>query len=146
MMAEPSGACFGAHETGRIVKQERGMMAEPLGCHDCGLRYGGEAWVEAVIPDAAWCRISPTGDLGGILCISCMARRLRVRGLTDVPVWLCGTEPLKAQTGDPSTAEKAGYYGGYRDPDHRGRLVPIATANDVLGILKDAVDSDGGWG
>jgi hypothetical protein len=66
--------------------------------------YGGDSWVEAVIPDKVWNKIKPTGcqDGCGILCISCIARRLRILGMKEVPVWLCGTEPLIAMHGDPS--------------------------------------------
>jgi hypothetical protein len=56
-----------------------------LACADCGLPYGDPGWVDAVIPDDAWREISPTGDLGGVLCITCMARRLTVAG-RHVPV------------------------------------------------------------
>lgn len=73
-------------------------------CHDCGLEYGGKSWIEAVIPDQVWEEISPTQDMGGILCISCMAKRLRAFGCKPgtIPVWLCGMEPLMSMPGDPS--------------------------------------------
>ena len=73
-------------------------------CYDCGIMYGGNSWVEAVIPDKVWNKIKPTGcqDGCGILCISCIARRLRILGIKEVPVWLCGTEPLVTMHGDPS--------------------------------------------
>lgn len=70
-------------------------------CYDCGKEYGGDDWVEAVIPDLIWNKISPTKNSGGILCIHCMGRRLKQAGYKDVPVWLCGTEPFKAMEGDP---------------------------------------------
>lgn len=75
-----------------------------LGCANCGLEYGGDAWIEAVIPDKVWNDIRPEGkpEGAGILCISCIAKRLTQKGYTDVPVWLCGTEPLKVIEGDPS--------------------------------------------
>ena len=75
-----------------------------MSCHDCGKEYGGDDWIEAVIPDLIWAVITPTGDInpkGGLLCISCMAKRLKRAGYKNVPVWLCGTEPLKAMEGDP---------------------------------------------
>ncbi len=70
-------------------------------CYDCGLDYQDPGWIEAIVPMKAWNEISPTGDSGGILCITCISRRLRSRGCKDVPVWLCGTEPLRAVAGDP---------------------------------------------
>jgi len=66
------------------------------GCDGCGLAYGSEGWIEAMIPDWVWKRISPSGDSGGILCITCIARRLTRAGIANVPVMLCGTEPLRA--------------------------------------------------
>lgn len=81
-----------------------GMVENKTGnCYDCGLEYGKPGWVEAIIPDKAWNLIRPD-DCGkgcGILCIGCMSQRLVERGLSDVPVWLCGTEPLRAMMGDP---------------------------------------------
>ena len=74
-------------------------MAE---CYDCGLDYGCIGWIEAIIPDNVWDFISPTGDGGGILCINCISQRLTERGLSRIPIWFCGTEPIKAQCGEPS--------------------------------------------
>lgn len=70
-------------------------------CHDCQLDYGGDGWIEAVIPDKVWNKIKPAhcGDGAGLLCITCIARRLKILGYKDVPVWLCGTEFLTAQSG-----------------------------------------------
>lgn len=58
---------------------------DPLACYDCGLRYGGPGWMDAVVANDMWAKISPTGDEGGILCISCMARRCEALGLESVP-------------------------------------------------------------
>ena len=72
-------------------------------CYDCGLEYGGKSWIETSIPDKIWKRISPTGDDGGLLCISCIVRRLREIGCDrKVPIFICGTEPIVAIEGDPS--------------------------------------------
>ena len=72
------------------------------GCYDCGLDYQDIGWIEAIIPDKVWDFISPTGDSGGILCITCISRRLAENGLSRIPVWFCGIEPLKAQWEHPS--------------------------------------------
>jgi hypothetical protein len=68
----------------------------PLACYQCLLRYGGGHWIEAVVANDVWERISPTGNEGGILCINCMADRLQRLGLHDVPVKLTAG-PLIAQ-------------------------------------------------
>ena len=78
------------------------MEGKRIGCYDCSKPYGEDGWIEAVIPDHVWIRISPTGNIGGILCISCISKRLKDAGIWGVPVWLCGTEPLIAIAGDPS--------------------------------------------
>lgn len=72
-------------------------------CYDCGLAYGGIEWIEAIIPDKIWDRIRPEGTSkgNGILCITCIIRRLRRMGFENVPIWLCGTEPVQAISGDP---------------------------------------------
>jgi hypothetical protein len=74
-----------------------------IGCDDCGRKYGEEDWIEAIIPDKVWNKIRPDGygKGGGILCISCIAKRLKEKGYKRVPVWLLGTEPLRAMPGDP---------------------------------------------
>jgi len=77
-----------------------------MGCYDCGLIYGEPGWIEAIIPDKVWNEISPKKNEGGILCISCISRRLVEKGYKNVPVWLCGTEPLKAMCGDPGDEVK----------------------------------------
>lgn len=73
------------------------------GCYDCNLEYGGDGWIEAIIPDKIWDMIRPDGcaEGQGLLCITCISRRLAEKGLKNIPVWLCGTEPLKARTGGP---------------------------------------------
>jgi hypothetical protein len=81
-------------------------MRERVGCYDCGLPYGEPGWIEAIIPNSIWDEISPTKNSGGILCITCIARRCHERGLKNVPVWLCGTEPLIAMAGEPMIEEK----------------------------------------
>ena len=71
------------------------------GCYDCGLSYTDPGWIEAIIPDKVWNQISPTGDQAGLLCITCISRRLRAKGYKRIPVWLCGTEPLRPIPRDP---------------------------------------------
>lgn len=54
-------------------------------CHDCKRPYGNEhGFPDFVIDDAAWKAISPTGDEGGLLCPSCICKRLHDRGLSEV--------------------------------------------------------------
>ncbi len=59
---------------------------EEVTCHDCNRPYGDEyGFPDLVLPNATWAAISPTGDEGGMLCPSCICKRLADRGLEDVP-------------------------------------------------------------
>ena len=86
-----------------FAKQKKGDNMSKACCYDCGLPYGQNGWIEAIIPDKIWNKIQPDGcaDGGGILCILCISKRLDQIGLKGVPVWLTGTEPLKAMLGSP---------------------------------------------
>lgn len=81
----------------------KNIKKNKVGCYDCGLPYSDDVWIEAIIPDKVWNIIRPegAGKGCGLLCISCISRRLVKKGLKDIPVWLCGTEPLKAMPGYP---------------------------------------------
>jgi hypothetical protein len=67
-----------------------------VACEDCERAYGDEGWIECIVPDDVWRQISTTHDDGGILCISCISRRIKRLGLSNVPVMLCGTEAICA--------------------------------------------------
>lgn len=46
-------------------------------CHDCNRPYGHEhGFPDLTIPYWAWKQISPTGDDSGLLCPSCICKRL----------------------------------------------------------------------
>lgn len=42
-------------------------------CLDCGMPYGGDDWLDCVLPRWQWLEINP--DDGGILCANCMVKR-----------------------------------------------------------------------
>lgn len=42
-------------------------------CLDCGMPYGGEDWLDCLLPRWQWLEINP--DDGGILCANCMVKR-----------------------------------------------------------------------
>jgi hypothetical protein len=55
-------------------------------CHDCSRPYGDEhGFPDLLIPDAEWRKISPNGDGPGLLCPSCICKRLYDAGITDCP-------------------------------------------------------------
>jgi hypothetical protein len=55
-------------------------------CHDCDRPYGDEhGFPDLVIADDAWRTISPDGDGNGLLCPSCICKRLHEAGLSEVP-------------------------------------------------------------
>lgn len=69
-------------------------MSSIAKCHDCGLVYGDPGWIETHLPQDVWKEIAPNPEGHGILCINCISRRLAERGFKDVPIVLCGMEPI----------------------------------------------------
>jgi len=60
--------------------------AQPTDCVDCGRHYGNEyGFPDLDLPNDVWAAISPTGNGGGLLCPSCICKRLADRGFEDVP-------------------------------------------------------------
>lgn len=63
-------------------------------CYDCGRRYGDEyGFPDLEIPDEDWKRISPFGNGGGLLCPSCICRRLHDKEIITIGKFMSG--PLK---------------------------------------------------
>ena len=58
---------------------------DPLACYDCKLLYSDPAWVDVIVPDDLWARISPAEVQGykggGVLCFTCMVRRCVALGI-----------------------------------------------------------------
>lgn len=73
------------------------MTDEPIAvCADCIRPYGDEhGFPDLIIPFAAWRRISPTGDDGGLLCPNCICKRLHAAGMSDVPAAF-GSGPIRS--------------------------------------------------
>lgn len=55
-------------------------------CEDCGLPYTSPQWVDAVVSDDVWERLSGRADGGGLLCLACMDRRAGALGIIITPV------------------------------------------------------------
>ena len=67
-------------------------------CADCGRKYGDEfGFPDLMIDDWAWLKISPRKSEGGLLCPSCICRRLSSHGISCKGVFmsgpLCGLTP-----------------------------------------------------
>ena len=63
-------------------------------CYDCGRRYGNEfGFPDLVVPNDVWQKIAPLNDEGGLLCPSCMCRRLWLAGIKTKGVFTSG--PLR---------------------------------------------------
>lgn len=61
-----------------------GMSETPLTCFDCPLVYGSPGWADFIVLDEVWRQISPSGGKGGILCVTCMIRRMENIGLHSI--------------------------------------------------------------
>ena len=75
------------------MNDKRMMDKRPIGeCYDCGRKYGGQGWVDAVVADEVWEQIKPEVvadvEAAGLLCFCCMAKRCEARGLSKVEVAL----------------------------------------------------------
>lgn len=67
------------------VRQMRGC------CYDCGRRYGDEfGFPDLIVNDDIWKSISPSGDSGGLLCPSCICRRLEDAGIQTTGRFMSG--------------------------------------------------------
>lgn len=61
-----------------------------MSCEDCKRPYGSGGFPDLIIPYWAWKRISPTGDDGGLLCPSCICKRLHDKGLKCEGAFMSG--------------------------------------------------------
>jgi hypothetical protein len=60
-------------------------------CQDCERPYGAEhGFPDLIVPFDVWCRISPSGDDGGLLCPSCICARLHKAGITCEGAFMSG--------------------------------------------------------
>lgn len=54
-------------------------------CYDCDRPYGHRhGFPDLVVSNEVWQRISPTGDEGGLLCPSCICKRLHDVGMSNI--------------------------------------------------------------
>ena len=64
------------------------MMAS---CEDCDRPYGDEhGFSDMVIPYDAWKQISTAGDDSGMLCPSCICKRLHAKGIKCEAAFMSG--------------------------------------------------------
>jgi hypothetical protein len=68
-------------------------------CDECERPYGAEhGFPDLIIPNYIWRRISPSGDDGGLLCPSCICKRLHAAGISAVEAaFMSG--PIESVTG-----------------------------------------------
>lgn len=62
-----------------------------MSCFDCGRAYGEKhGFPDLVISNWAWEQISPSGDEGGLLCPSCICKRLVDKGIRCEGAFMSG--------------------------------------------------------
>ena len=62
------------------------MSALKAKCADCECPYGDEhGFSDLIIPDWAWKKIAPSECGNGLLCPSCICKRLHEAGIEKVP-------------------------------------------------------------
>lgn len=66
-------------------------------CHDCERPYGHEhGFPDLIVPFWVWKQVSPSGDEGGLLCPSCICKRLHAAGITCEGAFMSG--PIRSVT------------------------------------------------
>ena len=66
-MRDPERDDGGARE-----KEEWGPAPSFGGCAGCGRPYSDDGFMDFIVPNGVWAKISPTGDSGGLLCPGCI--------------------------------------------------------------------------
>ena len=70
-----------------------------MSCHDCERPYGNEhGFPDLIIPFWAWKEISPSHDDGGLLCPSCICKRLADKGIRCEGAFMSG--PIRSVSSD----------------------------------------------
>lgn len=59
-------------------------------CEDCERPYGSGGFPDLIIPYEAWKAISTTGDDDGLLCPSCICKRLHDKGIRCEGAFMSG--------------------------------------------------------
>ncbi len=66
-------------------------MPDNIRCYDCDRKYGDEfGFPDMVIPDYVWKEISPSKDEGGLLCPSCICKRVHKMGVKSFSKFTSG--------------------------------------------------------
>lgn len=63
-----------ARQAARIAELRNPVTTHADGCMDCGAPYGGDDWLDFLIPRSQWILITDP-DGAGILCASCIVKR-----------------------------------------------------------------------
>jgi len=72
-------------------------------CEDCGREYGNEhGFPDLIIPLDTWRQISTHGDETGLLCPSCICKRISDKGLTCEGAFMSG--PIRSVSPEMMTA------------------------------------------
>lgn len=62
-----------------------------MNCEDCERTYGSaNGFPDLIIPNDAWRRISTNGDTSGLLCPSCICKRLHDAGIKCEGAFMSG--------------------------------------------------------
>lgn len=88
------------------------MSNVQIGCQDCGLEYGSDGWMDCIVSDSVWHNIMGHDHEGGILCVTCIAKRCARRGYKNVPIviasgvlvsgYIKGIRPIEVKPYDPT--------------------------------------------
>lgn len=123
--------------TSSIRAEPAAPVGETVGCHDCGRQYGNtHGFPDLIITKDAWRRISPSGDDGGLLCPSCICKRLDDAGMHDVEgAFMSG--PIKSV--DPSLMHTIRWVENLRVQGHGWGCPTCGGDRDRVPVIEAAV-------
>jgi hypothetical protein len=97
-----------------------GPSREALRCDDCDLLYSDPGWVDTYVPDDVWAKIHPERDGGGVMCLTCITRRVVAAGLDRIP--------LQVTSGPWTHEPNEAHYRGWQE----GHAIGLAAARLAL--------------
>lgn len=104
------------------------MSKRKAQCYDCGIRYGNEnGFPDLIIPNWAWRLISPTGNLGGLLCPSCIIRALAHKKIKCDGAFMSGNVNSVSKEMMSALRQIENLQEGWKPPEHiklRSKLKP----------------------
>lgn len=117
-----------------------------LHCTDCLLLYSDPGWADFVVADAVWQQIAPDG---GVLCATCMFRRMRAKGIehaegrfTGGPCAQHDWRKPEPPTACPDCAHREAYYAQFDLVPKGGPSTKTANPWEAWGVINAEIATE----